>query len=208
MLSPALPLKLSAAGIRLTGYVIETNLRIARVFGQAALKAGSFCLPLQAAGTSPDVGTPGLGTAKVAEAKAVPGRAVPKRAQPVPIAKPAVKIASVASKPAAPAVEVKPVLAVDPKPAPLSAVNLAAPADVPVPANPESKPVAAPIPVSVAKVETVPDATPKDAGTAATMSARPVAPALAKSAEPAATKRPRAPSMPPALPEVGKKSQH
>ena len=39
MLSPDLPLKLSAAGIRFTGYMIESNMRVARVFGIAALRA-------------------------------------------------------------------------------------------------------------------------------------------------------------------------
>lgn len=36
------PLKLSAAGIRVAGYMIESNLRVAHVFGQAALNMSPF----------------------------------------------------------------------------------------------------------------------------------------------------------------------
>jgi hypothetical protein len=45
MLAPDLPLKLSAAGIRLTGDMIESNLRVAQVFGEAALRSGRLSMP-------------------------------------------------------------------------------------------------------------------------------------------------------------------
>ena len=36
------PLKMTLAGIRLTGYMIETQCRVAQVLGQAALKANPY----------------------------------------------------------------------------------------------------------------------------------------------------------------------
>ena len=82
MLAPDLPLKLSAAGIRLTGYMIESQLRVARVMTEAGLKASPFAKrPMaQAAAAKP---APAAKKAAPAAAKAQP------RAKATPAPKPA-----------------------------------------------------------------------------------------------------------------------
>ena len=159
MLSPDLPLKLSAAGIRLTGYVIESNLRVARVFGQAALEAGSFSGGLRAKAAQPCVRKEGPAEAKVAVKKHAPA---PRAAVATP--KPTVATNTAKSAPVAEAV-----------PAPVAG----------------TKPVARRATAEV-KAARLPD---------------PAKPAKVKATEQAAVKRPRAPSMPPALPEPVKKTK-
>lgn len=213
MLSSALPLKLSVAGIRLTGFVIETNFRIARVFGQAALKAGPFSMPV--------VKGAGLSKGPQVKPEAARDMSAPLRPHPVARAKPALRAPSPVAKPA----EVKavtempapPVAKTEPKPAPVPSVSPAVTAAVPTPAKADSKPVvtpkaapAAPAEPVAAKVKPAPVVASTDA---APTVAAPVAPAkpapalVATPAEPAPVKRPRAPSMPPALPEAALKTK-
>ena len=79
------PLELSAAGLRMMGYMIETNLRVAQVFGQAALETNPFfCKPT-------------VSFAKpVAKSNAVSAR--PKTAQAQPVVKKAIPAKPAAKK--------------------------------------------------------------------------------------------------------------
>eukprot|EP00581_Thalassiosira_minuscula_P023382 CAMPEP_0184408286 /NCGR_PEP_ID=MMETSP0738-20130409/3110_1 /TAXON_ID=385413 /ORGANISM="Thalassiosira miniscula, Strain CCMP1093" /LENGTH=91 /DNA_ID=CAMNT_0026765687 /DNA_START=50 /DNA_END=325 /DNA_ORIENTATION=+ len=87
------PFTLSAAGFRLAGYLLETNLRVAQEFGRAALLANPFVLS--------------KGTAYKPAASKAPVARKPVAAKPV-AAKPVAKKAApsvadkVADKPAAP----------------------------------------------------------------------------------------------------------
>ena len=183
MLSPDLPLKLSAAGIRLTGYVIESNLRVARVFGQAALEAGSFSGGLRAKAAQPCVRKEGPAEAKVAVKKHAPApRAAVATPKPT-VATNTAKSAPVAETRPAPVPEMKPDIAVEAKGAPVAEA-------VPAPVA-GTKPVARRATAEV-KAARLPD---------------PAKPAKVKATEQAAVKRPRAPSMPPALPEPVKKTK-
>lgn len=221
MLSPALPLKLSVAGIRLTGYVIETNFRIARVLGQAALKAGAFPMPRSTTVSGSAAKNAGLGKGTLEKPVAARNLSAPARPKPVARPKPALSVAPLVKKPAADvaAVEIPsaPVAKADPKPAPMASVTAAPKADVPTPAKADSQPVVTPkaemkpevapaAPVA-AKVTVAPDVPSKDAGATVAVTTKPVVPASENSADPAAVKRPRAPSMPPALPETAKKAK-
>jgi hypothetical protein len=53
MLAPELPLKLSAAGIRLTGYMVEKQLRVAQVYCEAFLNTGMWSRTLTAKAAVP-----------------------------------------------------------------------------------------------------------------------------------------------------------
>ncbi len=72
------PLKLSMAGIRLTGYMIENNMRVAQAFGQAAIQVNPFM-------SHAPIASVVNASKPVAKAK----RAAPVRAKPAPVAKPA-----------------------------------------------------------------------------------------------------------------------
>ena len=89
------PLKLSAAGLRMAGQMIESNLRVAQVFGRAALATNPFCgKPLaKAAGPSARV---------MAKAESVPVKLVPTNAVPP---KPAVPGRPVGTTPVKPQVQ-------------------------------------------------------------------------------------------------------
>ncbi|SEL08352.1 hypothetical protein SAMN05443999_103256 [Roseovarius azorensis] len=181
MLSPDLPLKLSAAGIRLTGYVIESNLRVAQVFGQAALEAGSFSGRLKAKAAQPCARKEAVVEAK----SAVEDHAPAPRAA---VAAPKPKVAWEAAKPAPVAearsvAEVKPAIAVEAKAAPVSEAE-------PAPVA-RSKPAAQRAARKVKATHTPDQAMP----------------ARTKATDEPVVKRPRAPSMPPALPEPVKKTK-
>jgi hypothetical protein len=221
MLSPALPLKLSVAGIRLTGYVIETNFRIARVLGQAALKAGALSMPRGTAVSGSAAKHAGLGKGTLEKPVAAGNLTAPVRPKPLTRPKPALRVAPLVKMPAADiaAVEIPsaPVAKAAPKPDPVSSITAAPKADVPTPAKAdiqpvvtpqaEMKPEVAPAAPAAAKVTAKPDVPSKDAGATVAVATKPVVPASEKPADPAAVKRPRAPSMPPALPENAKKAK-
>ncbi len=108
MFTPDFPLKLSAAGFRFAGYMVESNLRVAKVLGEAAFKTGPFSKPLSAKSAEPQR-APRPARAKPAAAKRV---APAKQAQaahtpaPAPVkaeapAKTAPPVASPASRAAA-----------------------------------------------------------------------------------------------------------
>ncbi len=189
MLSPDLPLKLSAAGIRLTGYVIESNLRVARVFGQAALGAGAFSGSLRAKAAQPCAKKEAPAKVKLASQNNAPLPQVD-----VPVPKPVAKKPALASDNAkservaeiksAPLAEAKPATVVEPKTETV--------------AKTEPAPVAKEKPATRRAAETTKSTVMPD-------SATPTSPA--KAAEQASIKRPRAPSMPPALPEPVKKTK-
>lgn len=79
MLAPDLPLKLSAAGIRFTGYMIEKQLRVAQVFGEAALKAGPFARGMADKAATP--AAPAKTEAPKSEAQAAKSPAKPRPAK-------------------------------------------------------------------------------------------------------------------------------
>lgn len=221
MLSPALPLKLSVAGIRFTGYVIETNFRIARVFGQAVLKAGSLSMPRSAVVSGPAAKSARQGNGTVTRPAAARDLSAPARPHPVARPKPAIRVAPVVKKSTAEAVTAElpppPVAKAEPKAAPVSSVTATPKTDVPAKAKADSQSVVTPKAAVKQEVESAapfaakgtaaPDVPSKDAGASVAVTTRPVVPASEKPAEPAAVKRPRAPSMPPALPEPASKSK-
>jgi hypothetical protein len=115
MLPVSAPLKLSAASMRMAGYVIENNLRVAQVFGRAAFRANPFLgLPYNCAGRSAvkaeealatDATPPARKTAAPAKPAAVKTAEKKTAAKPAPTkkaeAKPAPAKKAEAAKPAA-----------------------------------------------------------------------------------------------------------
>jgi len=87
------PLKMSAAGMRVAGYMIESNLRVAQVFGRAAIESNPFLTrpPIPAQAVS--VPKP----AKAAEKSAAPAKPTAKRKKPAAPAKPAAEPAKTAA---------------------------------------------------------------------------------------------------------------
>ncbi|AWZ21210.1 hypothetical protein RTM1035_05730 [Roseovarius sp. TM1035] len=139
MLSPEIPLKLSAAGIRLTGFMVENQLRVAQVYCEAFLKTGiwSRSLTAKAAVPATPVKTKAAPKPKVADANAKPRRAARAAVAPVAPATPAKAAAPVTppvqqvAAPAAPAVAAKPAPLTEVKPA-VQPVPMAAPKPAPV----------------------------------------------------------------------------
>ncbi len=99
MTPAALPLKLSAASVRMAGYMIENNLRVAQVFGQAAISSNPFLAQVKvksAKSVAKDVNenslsstkTSGLAapikTAKVKSAASTQTRPVLQKSTPMP----------------------------------------------------------------------------------------------------------------------------
>ena len=128
MLPVSAPLKLSAASMRMAGYVIENNLRVAQVFGRAAFRANPFLgLPYNCAGRS---------AVKAEEALATdatpPARKTAAPAKPAAV-KPAEK--KTAAKPA-------PAKKAEAKPSPAKKAEAAKPAAKAEPAKDAAKPEA------------------------------------------------------------------
>ena len=128
MLPVSAPLKLSAASMRMAGYVIENNLRVAQVFGRAAFRANPFLgLPYNCAGRS---------AVKAEEALATDATP-PARKTAAPAKPAAVKTADkkTAAKPA-------PAKKAEAKPAPAKKAEAAKPAAKAEPAKDAAKPEA------------------------------------------------------------------
>ncbi|MEQ8895808.1 MAG: hypothetical protein RID23_01865 [Roseovarius sp.] len=206
MMPVSAPLKLSAASMRMAGYVIESNLRIAQVFGRAALE------------TNPFMGRSYTSAGRSVPKAAVP--AVPDVAEVTPaVEKKAAPAKPAAEKPATPAVkkaEAKPaaVKTAEAKPAKDELKAEAKTAAKPAKDEPkaEAKPAAKPA-KEAPKAEAKPAAKP--AKEAPKADAKPDAPAQEaagtpekgastgpESGEPVA-KRTRKPSVPPAMPPNG-----
>ncbi|MDM8166380.1 hypothetical protein [Roseovarius sp.] len=184
MLPVSAPLKLSAASMRMAGYVIENNLRVAQVFGRAAFRANPFLgLPYNCAGRS---------AVKAEEALATDATP-PARKTAAPAKPAAVKTADkkTAAKPA-------PAKKAEAKPAPAPAKKAEA---KPAPA-PAKKAEAKPAPAKKAEA-----AKPAAKAEPAKDAAKPEATADApKAAAETGAKRPRQPSAPPAMPPNGSDS--
>lgn len=203
MLTPVLPLKLSAAGIRVFGYMIESQLRVARIFGRAALQATPFASPLREKASLPNTVRHGAPRPKVTPVQK-PRVAAARGAGAVAPARPAVvaEAPAAAQKPA-PATR-KPVkTAPRPVTAPAGTLKTDQPKAAAIPParsarvqddTPSAAPEAIPAVTNVAAPE------PAQVGTRAEMSRAAPAEQPVKTAETAAPRRPRAPSMPPSMP--------
>ncbi|WP_306152574.1 hypothetical protein [Roseovarius sp. MMSF_3281] len=78
------PLELTAAAWRMAGYVVETNLRVAQVFGQAAFQANPFSTGVQV-----DANALTAKPVPAKKPKAAAPKSRPATASPAPEAKPA-----------------------------------------------------------------------------------------------------------------------
>jgi len=218
MLSPDLSLKMSAAGIRLTGYVIETNLRVARVFGQAALRSGSFSKPVIARAEEPVETKPLIKREKQHTTKASLDAGAPERLRSVKGPQTVIEIASKTAEPVESLAEVKSVPLAEMTSIPVSETKPGMPTNLRIETGAGTQPAAAPKvksprtsearPAALASKPVISVAVPKAAapGTGTATSAS-VAAAVEKITESTGVKRPRAPSMPPALPEAPKKTK-
>ncbi len=96
------PLEISAASIRLAGYVIETNLRMAQIFGQAVLTVNPLASTMRArsAGSKPtQAKTPVTKRVKAEPVqKSAEVKSTPRSVKKAELAKPSAKV--VARKPA------------------------------------------------------------------------------------------------------------
>ncbi|WP_306116891.1 MULTISPECIES: hypothetical protein [unclassified Roseovarius] len=214
-------LEMSAASIRLAGYMIESNLRIAQALGEAALMANPFAIPadlrkqvVKPVSRKVKAAAPVAKTAPAKAKKAAPNAANKSKAvaapkstpakrkpvsrvtvAPVPAKEPAAPVKK-ASKPARPATPKAPAA----KPRHAKAGDVAAPAFKSRVARPAAEPKSpakeAPTTAPVAKV------------TAPQAKAEAPKPAVAKNAEtsakPTVNKAHRAPSAPPAMPKRDK----
>ena len=193
-------LEMSAAGIRVAGYVIESQMRVFQALGKAALCNYFFELPAEARKERSKPGNvAGSKSARVAKAepKAAKSKApAVKRAVAKPAAKPETK-ASLAPKPAAAPEQVKPVVevkAAEPvkktAPKPAKAAEIAKPAvaaktanAAPVPPKAEvSKSSAAPVKRRKTTV-TLPEFKSRSGNPGAAAPATPAPAPVAKTAE-------------------------
>lgn len=71
------PLAMSAAGMRLAGYVIETHMRVAQEFGRAAIGANPFIPKTKTMRAPAKVGAPAKPTAPKVDAKPPAPKAEP-----------------------------------------------------------------------------------------------------------------------------------
>jgi len=138
MLPVSAPLKLSAASMRMAGYVIENNLRVAQVFGRAAFRANPFLgLPYNCAGRSAVKAEEALATDATPPARKTAAPAKPaavKTAEKKTAAKPAPAKKAEAKPAPAPAKKA------EAKPAPAKKPEAAKPAAKAEPAKDAAKP--------------------------------------------------------------------